>query len=98
MEVSGDLSVCDVWRDEGCERDGRRIGKQLRNLITQLFNKGSGEFPELTDLCDSSDILVSVFLGEPQVLVQPKSYIVSIQTICGKVQMEKMLFESCRNC
>jgi hypothetical protein len=48
-----------------------------------------------TDLCYSSDVFITVLLGETKVFVQTKSHIVSIQTIGSQAEMEKVLFKGC---
>jgi len=45
------------------------------------------------DLSDPSDIFVPVTFAEPQVLVQSKPDVVTIQAICELFEVKQMLFE-----
>lgn len=42
-------------------------------------------------LSDPPDILSPIFLAETQVLVQSKSYIIPVKSICGQPQVQEML-------
>jgi hypothetical protein len=43
--------------------------------------------------CTKSYILVAIFFAETKVLVQSKSYVISVQAVGEPLQVEKMLFE-----
>jgi hypothetical protein len=49
------------------------------------------------NLCDTADVLIPVFLGETQVLVQPEAHVVSIKTVRGETHVEEVLFEGSSN-
>lgn len=52
----------------------------------------------VTYLSNPADVLISVLLCESKVLVQPKSYIVAIETVCRESQVQQMLLKRRRNC
>lgn len=52
---------------------------------------------KMSYLSNSSNVLVSVLLAEPKVLVQSESDIVAIKTVCRESKMEEMLLQCCRN-
>ena len=53
---------------------------------------------QLGDLGYTSDILFSVFLGEAQILVEPRTNVVSVQTVCGNSLTDEVLFKGEGDC
>lgn len=48
-----------------------------------------------THLCYPADVLIAVLLGEAKVLVQPKAYIVAVETVCAVPEVQEVLLEGC---
>lgn len=93
MKLASQSTISFVWRDEGSDRDARRIGEKLGYLQQANFrvclNKIDGS---LSYLADSANVLVPRCLIEAQILVQPEAHIVTVQPVGEFVEMEKMLF------
>jgi len=87
VEVTGDLAVCPVGRDEGGDGDGGGVCEELGNLDSERVHKldytqriSFVEIDEMhyTYLRDSPNVLIPALLVETQVLVQAKAHIVSV--------------------
>ena len=44
-------------------------------------------------LCNSANVLIAVFLGEPQVLVQPEAHIVTVQPVRCEAHVQQVLLQ-----
>ena len=50
-----------------------------------------------TNLTDPPNVLISVLLTKPQILIQTKAHVIAIQTVCCETQVEEVLLKRCRD-
>jgi len=97
VELSGNLAIFLIGRDEGCDGDGGRVGEEFGDLVspessfllhTAGFWTGSLVFKtQRTYLSDPPDVLIPVLLAEPEILVQAEAHVVAIEPVCSKTEM-----------
>jgi hypothetical protein len=111
MEIAGCGAVGLVWGDEGCNGDCGRISKEFGDLkkvmlvhhVAHVWRAQASRLRHARDLhkdthlCYPPDILIPVFLGKTQVLVETEAHIVAVKAICCKSKMEEVLLKSCRD-
>lgn len=94
VQLAGGLPILLEGRDEGGDGNGGRVGEEFGNLSDG--QRPGGHRVERWYLGDAADVLVSIGVGESQVLVQAEAHIVAVQPVGGEAEVQQMLFE--RSC
>lgn len=103
MQLPGNLTIGLVGRDERREGSGTGVGEKESNLSYRVISTAVifiGSFGSCSNkghrphLSNPTNIFHPILLTEAQIFVQPKSYIVPIESVSSQSKVEEVLLKS----
>lgn len=101
MQLTGDSTICSVWRNESGRAYAARVRKELRDLCSTTLHQLNQTVFTVNDfisyLSNSANIFIPRLFVEPEVLVEAEANIIAVQTVTELFQMEEVLLKRTRD-
>lgn len=101
MQLTGDSTICSVWRNESGRAYAARVRKELRDLYSTILHQLNQNVFTVNDfisyLSNSANIFIPRLFVEPEVLVKAEANIIAVQTVTELFQMEEVLLKRTRD-